>query len=135
MKAVASGEIDDLLILGNERSTSCGAASISCGQGVLFRQSSKQRDKGTGTGNFPLQRSAREAARDSPPVRSEILRFATSGSDMSLIRSADPYIREIACLHGLSQSPRHEHLLRAVFDEDEELAMDAIEQVEQSASL
>jgi hypothetical protein len=59
------------------------------------------------------------------------VRFAASGSDMGLMRSAAPYIREIACLHGLGRGPRHAGLLRIAFDEAED---SPIEQLHQSAS-
>jgi hypothetical protein len=50
------------------------------------------------------------------------------------MRSKDPFIRELACLHGLAPQPRHPEVLESPFDEDEELAMDAIDQLQQSAS-
>lgn len=49
-----------------------------------------------------------------------------------MMKSSDPFIREIACLHGLSEKPRHTGLLETVFDVDEDLALDAISQLQQS---
>ncbi len=51
------------------------------------------------------------------------------------MKSADPFIREIACLHGLADHPRHPKLVEAVNDEDEDLALDAINQLQQPFSL
>jgi hypothetical protein len=69
------------------------------------------------------------------PDDDEFLRFAFSaGSDPGLMTSLDPFIREIACLHGLSHTPRHPQVLESAFDEDEDLTLDAIDQLKQSTS-
>ena len=65
---------------------------------------------------------------------STFLRFASSGANPEMMRSADPFLRELACLHGLS-APRHAATLESVFDQDEHLAIDAVEQLQDSASL
>ena len=65
---------------------------------------------------------------------SELMRFTTVGADRALTKSINPFIREIACLHGLAGKPRHPEVLESVFDVDEDLAMDAIDQLQQSAS-
>lgn len=49
-----------------------------------------------------------------------------------LMESDDPFIQELACLHGVSAGPRHEGLLNTAFDRDEELAFDVINQMRQS---
>jgi hypothetical protein len=134
MKAVASGEIDDLLSLGTNAAQAAAQPLLAAGKVCSLAKAVNNEVKEQGLAIFHFNGVPVRQPVDSPPIRSEILRFATSGSDLPLMRSADPYIREIACLHGVSQNPRHEHLLRAVFDEDEELAMDAIEQVQQSTS-
>ena len=48
--------------------------------------------------------------------------------------SGNTFIREIACLHGIARSPRHPDMLESVFDEDEDLAIDAVDQLQQSLS-
>jgi hypothetical protein len=65
---------------------------------------------------------------------SETIRFAASGTDAPMMRSTDTFLREIACLHGISSEPRHSGMLDRAFDEDESLAMDAVEQLQQSVS-
>jgi hypothetical protein len=65
---------------------------------------------------------------------SELMRFAAVGADAALMKSGQPLMRETASLHGLSKQPRHPDMLETVFDEDETLAMDAIEQLQQSMS-
>ena len=44
------------------------------------------------------------------------------------------FLRELACLHGLAD-PRHPATLESVFDKDEHLAIDAVEQLQDSAYL
>jgi hypothetical protein len=46
----------------------------------------------------------------------------------------DPFIREFASLHGLSNRPRHSDMLDSAFDPAEELVFDAVGQLVFSAS-
>jgi hypothetical protein len=78
------------------------------------------------------------AVKDLPldsPNDDELLKFAVGGSDQQLMRSRDPFIREVACLHGIADRPRHKDLLDTAFDAAEEIALDAIEQTQQSLSI
>lgn len=52
----------------------------------------------------------------------------------NLMQSSDPFIRELACLHGIDEGRRHEAIVKKAFDVDEELAFDAIQQLRQSYS-
>lgn len=61
-----------------------------------------------------------------PAPDNEFLRFARMGSDMRLMKSADPSIRELACLHGLTDQPRHPDMLDCAFDPAEDVVFDAI---------
>jgi hypothetical protein len=63
---------------------------------------------------------------------SELIRFAESGADLKMMKSQHLFMQEIACLHGVEEIPRHSGLLESVFDVGEDLAMDAIEQLQQS---
>jgi hypothetical protein len=65
---------------------------------------------------------------DSNEPESELLTLAGKGVDRSLMRSSDPFVREMACLHGISDKPRHVQILDTAFDPAEEIALDAIEQ-------
>lgn len=67
-------------------------------------------------------------------AESEMIRFASRGADINLMRSDNPFVREISCLHGLTDQPRHPDQLDPVFDEDEDLTMDAIDQLQRSLS-
>ena len=72
---------------------------------------------------------------DSHDQNNELLRFASNGADDRLMRSADKFIREISCLHGMCDMPRHRQILDSVFDPAEDITLDAIEQARQSFSL
>jgi hypothetical protein len=52
----------------------------------------------------------------------------------ALMGSADPFIRELACLHGADYPRRFDVMLDSAFDSDESLAFDAINQLDQSDS-
>ncbi len=62
-----------------------------------------------------------------PHDRNEFLRLAHNGADIELMRSSDPFVREIACLHGVG-SPRHSEVLDSAFDPAEDTAFDALSQ-------
>lgn len=65
--------------------------------------------------------------------QSQLLRFASSGVDRALMKSGEPFLRELACLHGLNEAPRHKAMLSTVFDAAEEITFDAVEQEHQSS--
>lgn len=64
---------------------------------------------------------------------SDLLNFARSGSSVKLMRSPEPFVAELACLHGISERPRHSSILDSAFDQAEEIALDAIEHEGQSS--
>lgn len=134
MEAVATGNIDSLLPLGtNAAQATAQPLRASEKQAVTTLQEFSEAEEQAlavfllngVTVNWPMQ-GQREA--------SELMRFATVGSDLTLMKTAEPFIREASCLHGLTEQPRHPELLETVFDEDEALAMDAIDQLQQSLS-
>lgn len=43
----------------------------------------------------------------------------------ALMKSGDSFIQEMACLHGISEHPRHPGILETALDRCEELAFDA----------
>ena len=65
--------------------------------------------------------------------QSQLLKFATFGADRSMMKSGEPFLRELACLHGLSEAPRHQAILTTAFDAAEEITFDAIEKEHQSS--
>lgn len=69
------------------------------------------------------------------PTKHELYQIASQGVNEDLMLSSDGFIRELACLHGLSNVPRHANLLDTAFDEAEVIALDAIEQARSSLSM
>jgi len=60
------------------------------------------------------------------PTDDELSRFALwQERGHALMTSGDPFIQEMACLHGVSEHPRHPGILETAFDRGEELAFDA----------
>lgn len=60
------------------------------------------------------------------PADDELNRFALwQEQGHALMGSGDSFIREISCLHGISEHPRHPRILETAFDRGEELAFDA----------
>lgn len=69
---------------------------------------------------------------DSEFEPSKLRAFAGGLELKKLMLDDDKFIQEVACLHGLS-SPRHSMMLREAFDVDEDLAMDVINQLQNSS--
>ena len=60
------------------------------------------------------------------PADDELNRFALwQERGHTLMKSGDPFIQEMACLHGISEHPRHPVILETALDRGEELAFDA----------
>ena len=61
------------------------------------------------------------------------LRFLATAENISkLMKSQNGFIKEVACLHGILPS-RHQKTLDSSFDRDEELALDVLNQLQQSS--
>jgi hypothetical protein len=63
----------------------------------------------------------------------ELNRFARWDQGSELMKSEEPFIRELACLHGVGDGRRHASVLDSAFDRDEQLAFDAIIQLQPSS--
>jgi hypothetical protein len=130
MQSVATGDIDQILTMGPNVAQAVAQPLKASGKAVKtslpFSPAAEQSlavfflNDVSVQGNFEQDNE------------SDLMRFAKKGSDREMMRSSDTFIREIACLHGLSEKPRHSDLLETVFDVDENLTMDAIEQLQQS---
>jgi hypothetical protein len=134
MTAVASQNLDRLLPFGTNAAQAAAqplrAAGVRCTTSTLTMDEATQQSLAIFTLNgVPVDRQEVAQQRDS-----DLLQFARSGANAALLKSADPFTRELACLHGLSSVPRHPEMLESVFDEDEHLAIDAVEQLQDSAS-
>lgn len=135
MAAVATGNIDQVLSLGTNAAQAAAQPLRAVGRRAITTLLELPEAEEQTLAVFLLNGVPVDRPNPMPEGESELLRFATSGVvDLSLMKSSDPFMREIACLHGLSQQPRHPALLETAFDEDEGLAMDAIDQLQQSLS-
>ncbi|OXS01212.1 RNA-directed DNA polymerase [Shewanella algae] len=65
-------------------------------------------------------------------INTELMQLVSSTGMKDLMKSKNSFIREFACLHGLSK-PRHQGFLNSSFDRDEELAMDVLNQLQRSS--
>ena len=65
---------------------------------------------------------------------SPLFGFSSRGVDLAMMRNSDQFIQELACLHGISEYPRHADVLDTAFDAAENISFDAIEQSQHSFS-
>ena len=65
-------------------------------------------------------------------INTELMQLVAATDMKGLMQSRNGFIREFACLHGLSE-PKHQNLLDSSFDRDEELAMDVLNQLQRSS--
>lgn len=59
--------------------------------------------------------------------------FASGENPLQLMKSDDPYIKELACLRGIENPLRHESMIDTAFDRDEQLTFDVINQLNDSS--
>lgn len=134
MDAVARGNVDRLLPMGSNAAQAAAqplrAAGRRCTTTLLEFSSAADQSLSV----FLLNGVSVDRPK-SATEGSDLMRFASSGSDIGLMKDSEPFIRELACLHGITESPRHPEILEDVFDKDEDLAMDAIDHLQQSISL
>jgi len=76
--------------------------------------------------------SLQEAA--SADDANDLSQLARVGPTRALMSSENLFVQELACLHGISDTPRHREILSTAFDEAEEIALDAIDQARLSMS-
>ena len=134
MRAVATGKIDKVLVLGTNASQAASQPIVGARKGCLVSGHIDSSEKLQGLAIFLFNGVDVTLPADVPTDQSELLRLARDEVDAASMRGGDPYLRELACLHGLQRTPRHAEMLISAFDEDEELAMDAVEQLQESAS-
>lgn len=64
---------------------------------------------------------------DPQSAESELMRFVEKGPDIGMMQSRDPFLAQLASLHGLSAEIRHAEVLETPFDPLEEIALDALD--------
>ena len=134
MLATASGNIDRIVGLGTNAAQATAQPMRAGGKTATLNLATLNKAEQQALAVFRLNGIEVEAQRKTEVAESELLEFAESGSNARLMTSSNAFIREIACLHGIASAPRHPEMLESVFDEDEELAVDAVDQLQQSLS-
>lgn len=124
--AVATGQIDNILEMGGNASQAVAQPLRAEGKGVAFSLDSTSKVQSQALAVFAL--NGVEIQIEHVADRDPLVRFATRGADRSLYHSEDIFLRELACLHGISDSSRHTTVMDSAFDEAEEIAMDAVDQ-------
>ena len=128
MEAVARRDVSRLLPLGGNLVQSAAQALRQSDEAVECSLPSW--DAASRQGLAILRANGIEA---DGPVDDELNRFALwreNGGD--LMESEDPFIKELACLHGTTSLPRHSTIFETAFDRSEELAFDVINQLRDS---
>jgi hypothetical protein len=134
MAAVSTGTVDGLLAFGSNAAQAAAQPLKAADRGVRATDLRGTSAEAQALAAFMLNGVTVELAKREPGHRSELMRFASEGVDPALMRSQDPFMQEIACLHGISKAPLHPAILETALDEDEALAMDAVDQMQQSTS-
>ncbi|MES9874194.1 MAG: RNA-directed DNA polymerase [Candidatus Sedimenticola sp. 6PFRAG7] len=134
MEAISTGSVDRILELGTNAAQAAAqplrAGNIDCTTDLI--ELTKPQTQALAILLLNGINVARTKEFDYP--EKGILKFSEIGSDSDLMQDADHFVRELACLHGISEEARHSEILDSAFDADEELALDAIDQFHQSLS-
>lgn len=133
-RAIGTRQITDLLGLGSNAVQAAAQVLRTSRNPVILehRELSEVASQSLATAylnGLDISKDTPEAARIN-----HLVEFATRGSDEEMMTGNLPFLSEVACLHGLSKAPRHQGVLDSAFDEDEDLAMDVIEQARSSLS-
>lgn len=132
MRAVGTGEVDHLLPLGTDAAQAAAQSIKASGLKITTKKSDLNEVEEQSLSIFLLNGispSTTESAETS-----SLLNFARKGATIEMMKNSEPFIQEVACLHGITVRPRHPEEIDTAFDEDENLVMDAIDQLQQSAS-
>lgn len=135
MQAMASGNIDRLLGLGTNAAQATAQPMRAGGKTAILSLTTLTEAAQQALAVFRLNGVEVKAQKKNKAAESDLLEFAESGSNAKLMTSGNAFIREVTCLHGIGNGPRHPEMLESVFDEDEDLAVDAVDQLQQSLSL
>jgi hypothetical protein len=65
-------------------------------------------------------------------VTDPLNQFALGHNPLALMKSDDPFIKEIACLRGIENPLRHKHILDTALDRNEQLVLDIINRLHDS---
>jgi len=134
MKAIASGNISELMKLGTNAAQAAAQPMRASGILTSYDATELSEAEMQAMAVFRLNGVNIQGNLDLPNPSPDLLAFAERGASLKLMRSSSAFLSEFACLHGVHSEPRHPTILESVFDEDEELAIDAADQLGQSLS-
>jgi len=133
-KAIGSHDVTDLLPLGVNVVQAAAQVLRLTGKSVRCQPPAWQRVESQGLAILRFNGVAIDACSNANVPDDGLNRFGLwDGNGMELMRSEDLFVRELACLHGVEQGRRHDALLDSAFDRDEQLAFDAISQLQPSS--
>ena len=135
IEAITTRQIDNLLPMGFNVAQAAAQPLVAIGGSVRLVSKSLSEAEMQALAVLYLNGVEISRAEGSSSTDSELIRFAKQGSDLQLMKNSDPFLREMACLHGLAKSPRHHQMLYTAFDEDEDIAVDAIDQLSNYQSM
>lgn len=131
MSAVATGNVDEVLGLGTNVAQAAGQGLRATRRGATVTKTALVAVEADSLAVLVLNGVSIDGLISGP---SELLKFAREGGTEELMLSQQPFVRELACLHGLGPATRHVGLLEAAFDEDEDQVFDAVELARGSGS-
>ncbi|RZK42538.1 MAG: RNA-directed DNA polymerase [Pedobacter sp.] len=124
IESMLSGNIDTVLNLGADVAQAAAQIFKAINKEVYFEDKNVSDLRSHGIAIFLLNGVSIKSFQE--PI-SELQKLASKGADLELMNSESPFIREIACLHGIQEAPRHSKTLESVFDEDEDFVFDALD--------
>jgi hypothetical protein len=134
MQAVATGNVDALLPLGVNAAQAAAQALAANDEVAIVNLVELGEVERQSLAILIMNGVKIQSQPDQLNPESELMRIARHGCDRELMKSQDPFLRELACLHGLAHEPRHAEMFRTAFDQDDDLVMDAIDQLQEYPS-
>lgn len=137
MNAVATGNVNKVIAMGTNVSQAVAQPLRAAGKTASTSLNFFPQTKAQSAAIFFLNgvEVDRNVQADNELLESSLAAFALKGVTSEGMRAKEnPFIREVSCLHGLTDHPRHAEMFDKVFDQDEMLVIDAIDQLNPSAS-
>lgn len=133
--AVSTGSVDRVVALGTNAAQAAAQPLRMSTNAVTLSSSPESYPDQQSLAIFSMNGIDVRISGEAPKQQSELLHFVNGKITRSMFLSNDPFVKELSCLHGLADTPRHSTVLNTAFDIAEEVTMDAIEQSRASLSL
>jgi len=130
MEAVSSRNFTDVLSMGVNVTHS--AAQLVRAEGYMVVQIDKGIDLSPVVEQSLAVLVVNGVQHDYEAINTELMQLAAADGIKDLMQSKNGFVKEFACLHGLSE-PRHQNVLDSAFDRGEDLAMDILNQLQSSS--